>query len=442
MSAGETLLKISDFPFSYSLIAIILGTLNLDIRNENLVIFISAAGALGTFLTITDPLGRLLKLWMKRDIDRVIRASSDSILAEKLHSAKQAMETRAISIEIDKFVSLGYFVIILLAYNTLFVYSLTFSETLILKDKTGKIICDIACIRNDGNLVSFLAALIVIIVGVRNWKKLKKYVITAGIHQTGISSEDVTRSTIENITKAIDQNDWTTAEKWSVVVEKEIQTKKGRKETLMKLVDTVYQPLYQEMSTIEMAYNNSKGTRNSIPYITTAWEKIRQDPIYLMLTEENFRTEIESFYTMFSEYNSLENSARAIAEEIVRNRILEVYGPDVGEVYYFVRTAQGQVSAPALWECLLLSTHPKNRFDTSSVPQFIQVQSRSSGRSENRTNEDDFNQFETFWGIAVNDVNKNRDLEKRRTLYDKIIAKNTTLKTKVFENIQQAFSSS
>jgi len=92
-----------------------------------------------------------------------------------------------------------------------------------------------------------------------------------------------------------------------------------------------------------------------------------------------------------------------------------------------------------LWDCLLLSTHPNKRFGASSTPLYVQVQSRSSGRSENRMTSDDFNQFETFWGMALNDVSKDLDLVKRRNLYDEIVAKNATLKTKVFEKIQQAF---
>ncbi|MGI0072742.1 MAG: hypothetical protein ACREA3_02885 [Nitrosotalea sp.] len=442
MTAGETLLKISDFPFAYSFIAIILGTVNLDFRNENVVMFVSAAGAFGTFLSITDPLGRLLKFWMKQDIDRFIKKSTmDSNSVVKLESAKQGIETRAIGIEIDKFVSVGYFVIILLMYNTLFVYSETFTENLILKDRTGKIICDINCIRGPGDIISFIAVIIVIIVVTRNWKKLKKNVVTSGIHQIGISSKDVTRSTIENMSRAIEQNDWATAEKWGVVVEEEIQTQKGRKETNLKLVDAVYAPLYQEMSAIETASSNDQGVRSFIPFPHTAWDQVRLSTLFLTLTDEDFRNEIGSLYNLISEYNMLDNQVRVTAEQIIRNRTIDVYGPGDIQVYYFVRTPQGQISAPALWECLISGIHPSQRLGLSSVPQYIQVQFNNLGRSEDRRSQDDFNQFETFWGIVLEDANRNQEIVRKRNLFDEIIEKNAPLKTKVFDKIQHTLTS-
>ncbi len=439
MSSGETLLKITDFPFSYSSIAIILGIMNINFIPSHIVEFIGVAGAFGTFLSITDPLGRLLKFSMKQDIDKFIKkVRSDSGLVITLRSAKEGIETRAIGIEIDKFVSVGYFVIILLMYNTLFVYSATFSENLVLKDKDGKIICDFNCIRTYGNIISFLAIIVVIVIVTINWKKLKKNVITAGIHQIGISSTDVTRSTIENMTRAIEQNDWPTADKWGAVVEKEIETQKGNKDTLLKLADTIYQPLYQELYAMESAVI-SQHIKNFIPFPSTSWDQVRQNPLFLTFVDDELRKELGLFYEKILEYNSLDSITRSAAEQIIRHRINDVYESGDMEIFYFVRTPQGQISAPALWDCLLSETHPKERLGSPSIPQYIQVQSHSQNTSENRDTQSDFNQFDTLWSIIVRDSNNNKDILRRRNLFNEIIERNPSLKTKIFERIQYAF---
>ncbi len=61
MASGETLLKVADFPFSYSLMAIILSAIGSDFQGANLYVYVSVAGSLGTFLTIIDPVGRILR---------------------------------------------------------------------------------------------------------------------------------------------------------------------------------------------------------------------------------------------------------------------------------------------------------------------------------------------------------------------------------------------
>ena len=49
MVAGETILKVSDFPFSYSILGILLvGLWGMSLQNEGMVILLGTAGALGS----------------------------------------------------------------------------------------------------------------------------------------------------------------------------------------------------------------------------------------------------------------------------------------------------------------------------------------------------------------------------------------------------------
>ena len=69
MTAGETLLKVTDFPFSYTVIAITFLVLDINFDDKKILILLATAGALGTLLSVTNPVGRLLKYWLKKNIE-------------------------------------------------------------------------------------------------------------------------------------------------------------------------------------------------------------------------------------------------------------------------------------------------------------------------------------------------------------------------------------
>lgn len=438
MTVGETLLKITDFPFAYSMVVIIATSSNIDMQNGHLLILLSVAGAFGTFLTITDPLGRLFRFLLLGQIDKRIKQvkEKNQFLFSKLNYGKGAIHSRAISIEIDKLVGVSYFVILLLIYNTLIVYSAGFVESLVLKDKNGNTICDTSCVRTMGDIFSFGAVIPVVIIASRTWRDMKNNIETVAIYQLGISSEDSTRSTIENLSNAIEQNDWSTAKEWASIVEKEIQTKKGSKEILLKLTDVVYEPLYQECKTIEYAYNNTQKVKNFIPFSHIAWDKVKDEPMFLTLTDESIRKELESFYSIISEYNQLEAITRRSAEEIIRRKITEFYGGQIADVLFFVDTG-GSRSAPSLWDCAIIGIHPAERLG-SSTPVFIQVSSSHTGRTESRQNEEDFKFFNRFWEAVLHDIHDDLNISRRRELFDIIADRNNTVKNKLLDAIKFA----
>ena len=210
MTAGETLLKITDIPFAYSLMAIITGVIGVNLDGEKIIILIGAAGALGTFLTVTDPIGRLLKSNLVKGINE-IRKKDNNKQSKKWDFAVKAVKTRAIGVEIDKLVSMAYIVIVLGVFSTAISQYESFAESLQLFGDDNQVLCDIFCIQVLGVISSFIGVFFVAVIGVITWRDLKNNVITAGIHHIGISSEYVTSPTIEHMSMAIEQNDWPTA---------------------------------------------------------------------------------------------------------------------------------------------------------------------------------------------------------------------------------------
>ncbi|MGI0023258.1 MAG: hypothetical protein ACRD9Q_10415, partial [Nitrososphaeraceae archaeon] len=63
MAIGETLLKITDYPFVYSLALIHLHFSGISPLSPDGIIFLAVAGFAGTVLTIIDPVGRGFKLY-------------------------------------------------------------------------------------------------------------------------------------------------------------------------------------------------------------------------------------------------------------------------------------------------------------------------------------------------------------------------------------------
>jgi len=94
MAAGETLLKITDIPFSYSLLAIIMGVMGVKFQGVNIVLLIATAGVLGTFLAVTDPIGRLFKSNLKHGI-RQLRKESENKNDIKWDFSINAIKTRS-----------------------------------------------------------------------------------------------------------------------------------------------------------------------------------------------------------------------------------------------------------------------------------------------------------------------------------------------------------
>ena len=126
--------------------------------------------------------------------------------------------------------------------------------------------------------MAYPALIIVIIVGKRNWNDLKKFIVTAGIYQYGIGSEYTTKETLDRFSRSIEQNDWPTAKQWALQIEKEIRTKKGKKEQIIEAVQQIFRPLYVENMSIESTMSSMIKSGNSVPLPIGEWNSIQSDP--------------------------------------------------------------------------------------------------------------------------------------------------------------------
>lgn len=454
MAVGETLLKITDFPFSYSIIILVFGIWAIDISGQNLFILIGSAGALGTFLSISDPLGWMYRRRLRREIIKELNNNKNNSQKRLiLENSIKALETRAIKLETDKLVSIGYFVIILFVFGTIMVQGdmadrviLTrnisnnnYTDTTESNKQDLEVVCGPNCIRPIGWFVSYGAMVLIILIGKKDWNKLKGYLETSAIHQQAISSENVTDNTVTNLSKAIDANDWPTAREWSDLAEKEISIQKGRKDQIIKAVEEIYSPLYLENIQNETAGKEMKRVGEFRYFQRDVWLKIESSTAYLMLDDKGLKEKLESHYEKITRINEFPNAILKICEKILRKRLIEHYGENIENLHYFVKTITGS-GAPSLSHLLPFGRHPLEVSLPEHKPERDYIQLiKTDFQYKKLQSDEDFEKFDSVFKIMKQDVEKDPTITETKKLYNEIVKENIELKKILLEKIQSAF---
>lgn len=408
MTAGETLLKITDIPFSYSFLAIIFGVMGVSFVGESIVLLVGAAGALGTFLSVTDPVGRLLQRWLKRGVNEIRKKENTNDI--KWEFTIKAIKTRSIGIEIDKLVSMAYLVIVLGVFSTAITNYDSFAFNLQLYDDDQNVICDTFCIQGLGVLSTFMALIFVGLVGKHNWKELKQNVQVAGIHHLGIISEYVTSNTIENMSRAIEQNDWQTASEWAKIVENEIKTEKGKKDFNIEAARQIYRPLSVESMQIQATAQNIFDNNLNVTFPAAESSIVEDTALRLMITDENLINKIRLLYRKIMEYNTIPRTLEDQIKQIIQQEATKFYGMHVENVsYYFDRNGSG--SSPSLWDCLRTGEHPTKRHLQPYVSRHIELQI-SSASSKPLKNQQALADFDKLWEKMLNRVKTETNVTK------------------------------
>lgn len=441
MSSGETLLKITDFPFAYSVISVLFVAIGMNIHDTKFITGLGIAGALGTFLTITDPVGRLLKFILRRNLQKLKDCANENTIEYlNLDYSIRAIGTRSIGIEIDKIVSLFYFAFLLSFISICVTFSPYFDTLLDVKNHNGATLFNLVQSKSIIVIISSIVILILAIVLVRNRNDLRRHVHTAGVYQRGISSEFATPNTVDSISKAVDQNDWQTAEEWQNVLLKEIRTEKGKKDLLLQSVQSVYRPLYIEMMNIESTYNLVNSDGNFRQFQNAEWTKIKSSPEFLMINEQE-RNQIESFYGVIDEYNKIVEVSNNIASKILRQRVAIDYGEKYAGINYWIESTRG-VQAPSLQALMLTGMHPMAQFPNETHPKMHRIELLTDGgRGENYTEEDAIMKFNTFWENLVKDADNNLEIKRMKGYFKDIHDKSEKLKSLYLEKIEKQWES-
>ena len=436
MTSGETLLKIIDYPFAYSIIGIVLGSVGIAIAERNISLLI-IAGFIGSFLTITDPLGRIVRADLRRKLEKEKKNLNGNEL-KKIEYGFDCIKTRAIGIETDKIVGLMYFVIILIAFLLAVFISDTFANNFLIEinQETNEKLFSIDSFRITTLIISSITmALLGIITGMR-WKEIMAYVKTAAVYQICIESDLVTTSSLENMGRYLEQNDWSNAQKWAKKLEYEIKIKKGKREIIIKASDKVYQPLYNSFLRINSTFEDSKKDNNFNAMPTDFWYTIINEASQFLIEEPNLRKEIESFFDRIEAYNrDLSHVIRRYTSQIDR-LASDFYNTEIQSFQY--RTTRGKNhDAPNLVQSALRSIHPIEYWNDIRFPEVIIYRNLSKVNiSVELRNQADFVEFDRFWETVLQNVRRDDEVWELKRNLSQIMAENIRLLAKVTKELE------
>lgn len=422
VSTGETLLKITDFPFAYAIIGMVFLAFDLDFKDNKIVILLASAGTLATFLAVVDPCGRLIKFWLKKHIESG-RQKKYYLLFSKIPYSLRAVDTRSIGIEIDKIVSLMYFAFTMFTLSYLFLYLPEIAPNIMIKSDSGYVFCNNLCLQSSGLLITMSILIILSIVGRKNWADLIKYLGTSSIHQSAINSKNAERTTIENLNKSIELNDWPTANEWATKTEEEISEQLGRKDSILKQITMIYQPMFTEILELLKIQDESvkSGYYSQLP--NGVWRNIKSSERYFIINDEQFVSLIDGFYELVDQYNALSEYAYKKAEQIIEEKSSKFYNKNVQTVNILFRNVDDTMISPNMKKCLLQNIFPEEdpTVKSRSIEKIQLVIRKDDGfKTEYLEIKDNLKNFNDLWNDMILVINADPKIIEMKEKFKKI----------------------
>ena len=395
------------YPFSYSLIGLLTTIAGFDISQHHLI-FLGVAGGVGTFLTIIDPFGWIVKETIQRKLKNSNDHDVKSLGYEKEY-AIQAINTKSIGVEIDKIIGILYFAVTATIFIVAILFSQEFDNHFIISDKNNNTTCDAKCVRTLVGSFGGGFTTILILVGTSRWKELFDKVSIAGMHQLAISNEYAVTNSVENMTKAIDQNDWQTAKKWGEKIREEIKYKKGKREIVIKSAELVYKPLYAEFVRIRKVFDNLADVRIYPTINFGAWSSITRDLTHLIIDDSNFRERMDDFQYKTNKHDQLVATNHAMVVDTINKTASKIYGKEITNVEYFVGTKEGGTQPVALVNCELMGIHPMN-YNANLSPYAVRIEYVENNEKSDQTmaSKEEIDLFNRGWE-TINQEILNRD---------------------------------
>lgn len=401
MTAGETILKFTDYPFAYSIVGIGLGMLGFSL-SQNQIIFIGIAGAFGTLLATTDPVGSLIRRVETNHLKKKLTKDDNQVyFLYKL----SALKTKAISFEIEKMIGAFYFIFSIIGFVVAIIAPTPFFNKLMLNDLLGNPII------NELYLKMIYLSLAGIAIGIlslrtrRFWKEFDGQIDIAAYHMTAINNDNATQTSVENMTRAIEQNDWELAGLWKQKIDEEIEYKKGKRELIIKAADSVFSPLHMESSKFKDHLRYMKQRKQLNDFKPEQWEIIRQYSRQSIIEDTRLRFRIDTFYEVMYEYNDLSSKAFREANEIINRNFSKHFGKDVSGVDFHLETPSSG-NTVHLTNCAMFEIHPLEWNSPQIKFGSFRIQTRR-GNQVDYTEYTQINDFDEIWKKVLEDVRNN-----------------------------------
>lgn len=353
MVAGETILKFTDYPFAYSIVGIISGMIGFSL-GQNSLIFLGLAGAIGTFLTIVDPLGEMLRKNAERRIKK--KSKIEKLDDLELQFKFSSLKSKSITYEMEKIIGMFYFVIVIILFLIAVVVPTPFFDKLVILDNDKVPLCSEWCFKFSYLGLGLSALIIISEKGRRFWKELDNKVNIAANHMSMINDDNATQTSVESMTRAVEQNDWGLAKIWQEKIKEEIKYKKGKRELIIKAADTVFSPLHFEASEFQKYLQNRMGDPFK-EFTPEQWIKIKQNSLQSIVEDVDLRQRIKGFYNTMNDYNSVVPHLFLEMNNVINKKFSEVFNKNIEGVEFYLDPPNSG-NTVHLQTCALFEIHP------------------------------------------------------------------------------------
>jgi len=424
MAIGATLLKITDYPFAYSIGFIVIGILGYDLSNEKALPFLALAGFGGTFLAIVDPLGWLTRNYFMILTKQDFRRKKNKQIVSEWDYIHSAFYTNSINLEKDKIVSIVYFFIIIFIFLSAIHYHDSFAKKLVIENNL--INCDLDCVRIYTWIFLFIAAMIISGKLIWNGMQLSKKATIVATYLFCIGASDVPRESVESINKFIELGDWKTAEYWQEKIREDIKYKKGKREIVRKSADVVFQLLHGDSIGIASSCNGILESRRYYGITTSVWSQMRTSGSHYMIEEIDLEHRIDNFYNMIEDYNKLSRICNDKTAKLIKKHMSTKFGKEIKEIRYWTKY-ENSSSESNLESCALFKIHPKSAVNMDAKPLQLDIFFEGEKDSVTTKSDVDYELFDSAWELIKNDIERDADVLKLKNLLESIQLENTKL---------------
>lgn len=467
MTVGETLLKITDYPFSFSITFLILRAEGIkDIFSDQTAIILLIAGFIGTSLTILDPIGRIAKhyfLWIAKleylepekqsTFEKIVAKYSKNfaiqltgllnkfskndveVIPEDFKKIdwtyiRSAFHTKAIELEKDKIVSTYYFLITLAVAVFVIKYSGIFADHFP-NSLTQSGLCGVDCAKSITEASIWFLMLCVSVVLIINGTRFFNKLLIVATYLSSLGLKEVPRESTESVYQFIEIGDWQTAEYWRRQIQDDIRYKRGMRDLVIKSSEEVYDPLYTEFVRLETVFQKIELEKHYISLSFGAWTSIKDGLKHLSVTDGEFIEGVDSFQKDCNKYQYLLNHSNLNAPGIILKHLSVLYSRNVTNVSYTVNTSSGakEININNLAESAIFGSTPNFIFQ-NAVPLSLSITATDqTGRvySENMIGTE-LNKFITGWDPIIYEVKNMASVQQLELTYGKIMKNVTILK--------------
>ncbi len=242
MCAYSTLLKITDYPFIYSILVIYSIYSGITMSDLVSIPLLFITGMIATFFAILDPVGLIIKRLIihlignktaycnyinikskyyhkikHRNIpfDHNIKSPLDKYLVDgnpiDPYYLEHAVHTKSIETEKDKIVSSIYFLFVLISF---IIFYLSPQFTNFVGVFENKLICTSVCASYYIPIFVIIVSVLVSIKIIAELREIMERTLTTGIYAYAVAKLTMPDTRVENLRMLIESSSWKLAEVW------------------------------------------------------------------------------------------------------------------------------------------------------------------------------------------------------------------------------------